>query len=159
MRDIAVFAARGRTGGGGSRGRRAKLICLWALVTLLIASGGMNAPGRAGADTGLEVPQATCPAGGQCFADVPSGNPFYEFANRLYEQDIITGYPCGGPGEPCDDQGRPYYRPGSDVTRQQMAKFVDQARHLPGIFINTATNGQPLYSRTTLNTGIGLFGA
>jgi hypothetical protein len=130
------------------------------LLAASFALGGWGTAGAQGADrsAGGQSPEATCPAGGQCFADVPEGNAFYEFANRLYQQDIISGYPCGGPGEPCDSENRPYYRPGGSVTRQQMTKFVDQARQLPGIFINTATHGQPIYSRTTLNNGIGVFG-
>jgi hypothetical protein len=68
-----------------------------------------------------------CP-GGQCFTDVPSNNPFYGFINALYMDNIISGYPCGGTGEPCDAQHRPYYRPGNNVTRGQMAKFVDNGR-------------------------------
>jgi S-layer homology domain len=106
-----------------------------------------------------EEPQATCPPGGQCFADVPSSNSFYEFVNRLYQQEIISGYPCGGIGEPCDPYNRPYYRPGDDVNRQQMAKFVDQARRQPGIFIETSTQPIPLYSSTTVaNNGSGISG-
>lgn len=89
------------------------------------------------------APQATCPAGGQCFTDVPPGSPFYEFANNLYMQDIVTGYACGGPGEPCDAQNRPYYRPGNAVTRAQMTKFVDLARKQPGIAVRTTSNATP----------------
>jgi hypothetical protein len=106
-----------------------------------------------------EQPQATCPPGGQCFADVPSSNPFYTFVNRLYQQDVISGYACGGPGEPCDAYSRPYYRPSVDVNRQQMAKFVDQARRLPGISITTASEEFPLFSRTNVaNNGTALYG-
>ncbi|HET9495564.1 MAG TPA: S-layer homology domain-containing protein, partial [Chloroflexia bacterium] len=150
-----------RSAGSPLRGRAGAAV-LTVLVATSLALGSLGGRSAAGADArdaaAGEDPQATCPAGGQCFADVPPGNTFYEFANRLYQQDIISGYPCGGPGEPCDDQNRPYYRPVSDVTRQQMTKFVDQARQLPGIFINTTTHGQPIYSRTTVNNGIGLFG-
>jgi hypothetical protein len=119
---------------------------------------------------GAEAPDATCPAGGQCFADVPPGNPFYEFVNRIYVQGLVTGYACGGLGEPCDAQNRPYYRPGATVSRQQMAKFLDQARSQPGIHIETGTASIPIFSRTTANsiysagvsgssdTGRGLYG-
>ncbi len=105
-----------------------------------------------------QAPEAMCPVGGQCFADVPPGSPFYEYANNLYMQDIISGYPCGGPGEPCDDQNRPYYRPGNSVTRAQMTKFVDLARTLPGISIDTSTHTQPLFSRSTAAGGAGVTG-
>jgi hypothetical protein len=69
---------------------------------------------------------------------VISTNAFYTFINRIYQQDIVSGYPCGGQGEPCDPQNRPYYRPDNLVNRQQMAKFIDNARHLPGIDIEGA---------------------
>ncbi|HET6312410.1 MAG TPA: S-layer homology domain-containing protein [Chloroflexia bacterium] len=105
------------------------------------------------------APQATCPAGGQCFSDVLPGSPFYDYANNLYMQDIISGYPCGGPGEPCDGQNRPYYRSGNSVTRAQMTKFVDLARKQPGIYIDTPSHIQPLYSRTTAAAGVGVTGA
>jgi hypothetical protein len=103
-------------------------------------------------------PQAACPPGGQCFADVPLTNPFYTYANTLYQEDIVGGYACGGPGEACDPYSRPYFRPNSNVTRQQMTKFIDEARTRAGIFINTSTSGLPLYSRTTVLDGIALYG-
>jgi hypothetical protein len=107
---------------------------------------------------GAEAPEATCPVGGRCFADVPSGNPFYEFINRIYQQDLVSGYPCGGAGEPCDAQNRPYYRPGAIVTRQQMAKFIDNARQLPGIDIDTSTEAYPIRSVTSATNGTGVYG-
>src|SRR5205085_3984369 len=88
-----------------------------------------SAPGR---------PDATCPPNGQCFADIGSGDTYYTFANRIYQQDIVSGYACGGPNEPCDSFNRPYYRPGVEVTRGQMSKFIDNARRLPGIDIEGA---------------------
>ncbi|HYP19593.1 MAG TPA: S-layer homology domain-containing protein [Chloroflexia bacterium] len=103
-------------------------------------------------------PQAACPPDGRCFADVMPSNPFYNYANTLYREDIVTGYACGGPGEPCDASSRPYFRPNSAVTRQQMTKFIDAARTQPGIFINTSTSALPLYSRTTVLDGIALYG-
>ena len=102
------------------------------------ASSGPSAPYTSNA------PDATCPAGGQCFTDVPSSNPFYAFINRIYQQDLVTGYPCGGTGEPCDAAHRPYYRPVNNVTRQQMAKFIDNARRLPQIDIETSTDASPV---------------
>ena len=83
-------------------------------------------------ESGPSAPEATCPPGGQCFADVLPDSPFYAYTNNLYMDDIVSGYACGGPGEPCDDQNRPYYRPGNNVTRAQMTKFVDLARNVPG---------------------------
>jgi hypothetical protein len=104
-----------------------------------------------------DQPDATCPSGGQCFTDVPTGNPFYAFVNRIYQQDLVTGYPCGGPGEPCDAQHRPYYRPVNNVTRQQMAKFIDNARHLPGIDIEVSGGTVPIIAHNNTGTAISAY--
>jgi glycosidase len=67
---------------------------------------------------------------GQSFADVPppaqpnDPSSFYTFVERLAQRGVMGGYPCGGPGEVCDDQDRPYFRPGNPVTRAQAAKIV-----------------------------------
>ncbi|MDQ3705578.1 MAG: S8 family serine peptidase [Chloroflexota bacterium] len=64
---------------------------------------------------------------GQTFADVPpSSDPssFYVFVERLAQRNVMGGYPCGGPGEPCTGGNRPYFRPGANVTRGQAAKIV-----------------------------------
>lgn len=103
-------------------------------------------------------PAATCPGTpAQCFADVLPSNPFYAFINRIYEQDLVTGYPCGGTGEPCDADNRPYYRPANSVTRGQMAKFIDNARHLPQIDIEAASSTALIVVSNT--TGIGVHGS
>jgi fibronectin-binding autotransporter adhesin len=62
--------------------------------------------------------------GDQQFSDVPPTNPFFAWVNRLAARSIISGYTCGGPGEPCDAQQRPYLRPNSNVTRGQTSKIV-----------------------------------
>ena len=44
---------------------------------------------------------------------------------------LISGYPCGGPGEPCDAPGnRPYFRPGNEITRGQLSKVIALAPRL-----------------------------
>jgi hypothetical protein len=58
------------------------------------------------------------------FADVPPSHPFYTSIQMVYWYELITGYACGSPGEPCDAQNRPYYRPAAHVTRGQAGKFV-----------------------------------
>ena len=75
----------------------AALVALALLVTALPSYAARLEP-PIQASQAPDVPEATCPAGGQCFADVPSGNSFYEFINRIYMQDLVTGYPCGGLG-------------------------------------------------------------
>src|SRR5207302_1408464 len=51
---------------------------------------------------------------------------------------IVSGYSCGGPGEQCDGQSRPYFRPYAEVTRGQLAK----------ILANAAGLGDPAASQT-----------
>src|SRR5262249_29323341 len=58
------------------------------------------------------------------FADVPPSSPFYRYVETAAERGIISGYACGGPGEPCDDQRRAYFRQGNPATRGQIAKIV-----------------------------------
>jgi hypothetical protein len=60
----------------------------------------------------------------QTFADVPPSHPFYRWVEQVAARGIISGYPCGGPGEPCDGQQRPYFRPFNSATRGQTAKIV-----------------------------------
>jgi hypothetical protein len=64
------------------------------------------------------------PASGQTFEDVPPGSTFYEWVQRLASREIISGYWCGGQGEPCGTEERPYFRPNNHVTRGQAAKIV-----------------------------------
>jgi hypothetical protein len=58
------------------------------------------------------------------FADVPVGSTFYAYVETAAARGVISGYPCGGPDEPCDRQQRPYLRPGGKVTRGQFTKMV-----------------------------------
>jgi hypothetical protein len=68
---------------------------------------------------------------GQTFTDVPPSNTFYLFVERLYATGAISGYLCGGPGEPCDPQNRPYFRWQNNATRAQTAK-IDANTFFPG---------------------------
>jgi hypothetical protein len=64
------------------------------------------------------------PPGDQIFADVPPDHTFYMWIQRLAHRGIISGYPCGGPGEPCDSSHRSYFRPGNNSTRGQVSKIT-----------------------------------
>lgn len=61
---------------------------------------------------------------GLYYTDVPEANPFYVWIMRLTNLGVMSGYPCGGEGEPCDDANRPYFRPFANVTRGQASKIV-----------------------------------
>ncbi|MBF6614478.1 MAG: S-layer homology domain-containing protein [Chloroflexi bacterium] len=67
------------------------------------------------------------PPTGQSFTDVPPSSPFYPYVQRLTARGIMAGYSCGGPGEPCDAQSRPYFRADNTATRAQAAKIVYNA--------------------------------
>ncbi|HKP54238.1 MAG TPA: S-layer homology domain-containing protein [Chloroflexia bacterium] len=71
---------------------------------------------------GFNIPMIS-PVNGR-FTDVPNSSAFYTFVETAAERGLITGYPCGSPGEPCDSQNRPYFRPNANVTRAQIAKIV-----------------------------------
>jgi hypothetical protein len=58
------------------------------------------------------------------FADVLASNTFFQYIETTAHKGIAGGYPCGGPGEPCDSENRPYFRPGNDGTRGQLSKML-----------------------------------
>jgi hypothetical protein len=62
------------------------------------------------------------------FADVAPGSTFYQAIETGYNHGIIGGYACGGVGEPCDAQQRPYFPPGAAVSRGQLSKILALAR-------------------------------
>ncbi len=98
-----------------------------------VTRGQISKMAAAGADLGAPIP-----SGQQSFADVPPGHPFWVWIERLAAAGAISGYACSGPGEACDQQRRPYFRPGADVTRGQLAKIIANATELGGTFF-----GQP----------------
>ena len=65
------------------------------------------------------------PPSGQTFEDVPPGSTFYTYTERLSSRSVMSGYPCGSPGEPCvHPTDRPYFRPFNNATRGQTSKIV-----------------------------------
>lgn len=68
------------------------------------------------------------PVSGQRFQDIAPGSTFYEFIERLAARNIIGGYPCGGPNEPCGPGNKPYFRPNDPTTRGQISKIVSSAK-------------------------------
>jgi hypothetical protein len=58
------------------------------------------------------------------FNDVPTMHVFYESIETAYSRGIISGYSCGGPGEPCPGL---YFRPGNTITRGQASKITYRA--------------------------------
>lgn len=80
--------------------------------------------------TGTAMAATSTPMPGVCtlrFADVATTNTFYSHIRCLACRNIIGGYPCGGPGEPCNATNDPYFRPNSDITRGQISKMVSES--------------------------------
>ncbi len=62
------------------------------------------------------------------FQDVSVGSTFFQYIGRLASRGYISGYDCGGSGEPCVPPANlPYFRPNSNATRGQISKIVSNA--------------------------------
>ena len=61
---------------------------------------------------------------GQRYEDVEPDSTFYVWIEQLSALGVMGGYPCGGPGEPCGPDNKPYFRPNNNVTRGQASKIV-----------------------------------
>jgi hypothetical protein len=65
------------------------------------------------------------PPGTQIFEDVQPGSTFYDFVQRLANRNVMSGYACGGAGEPCvAPTNRPYFRANNNASRGQVSKIV-----------------------------------
>jgi hypothetical protein len=66
------------------------------------------------------------PTGEYTFADVTDEHPYHLYVERWLANrpGAISGYPCGGDKEPCDDRSRPYFRPNALLTRGQLSKVA-----------------------------------
>jgi hypothetical protein len=77
------------------------------------------------------------PSDRQTFTDVPINSTFWAFAERAVAHQLISGYTCGGAGEPCDAQSRPYLRVNSNITRGQGTKMITNAAQYNDAFSPT----------------------
>lgn len=71
------------------------------------------------------------PPGIPTFLDVPATYMNYPYIEAAAQRGILVGYPCGGPGEPCDAFNRPYFRPYAPATRGQIAKIIYKSLTTP----------------------------
>jgi hypothetical protein len=74
--------------------------------------------------SGTPTPSPTPVSCALQFTDVPNPSTYYVYVQCLACRGIISGYACGGTGEPCDPAHDPYFRPNANVTRGQIAKIV-----------------------------------
>ena len=66
------------------------------------------------------------------FQDVAPGSTFYQYVETAAAQNLVSGYNCGGTGEPCVPPGnKPYFRPNNPISRAQIAKIVALAAGWP----------------------------
>jgi hypothetical protein len=70
--------------------------------------------------------------GTQAFQDVTPSSTFYDYVQRLANRGYISGYACGGAGEPCGPGNLPYFRPNHNATRAQFSKIAANAAGLVG---------------------------
>jgi hypothetical protein len=70
--------------------------------------------------------------GDQLFEDVRPDSSFYLYVQRMAYRGYIGGYACGSPDTPCGPQNLPYFLPGKEATREQIAKMVSNAYGLTG---------------------------
>jgi hypothetical protein len=130
-------------------------LALSMALALTITGSGLGSVSASTPQQGGRVSdRSDSPAGGiQYFEDIPPTNPFFVFANTLYLEGLISGYPCGGPAEPCGSGNRPYYRPGGNLTRGQMAKIISTSQ-------NFSTNDilVPIKIITNKAGGVGIWG-
>jgi hypothetical protein len=121
-------------------------------LALLVASSGIwgTSVSRAASNTTTQPgsgqqsnPQS--PNSPQHYQDVPPSSPFYDFVQNIADAGIVAGYQCGTPpAGVCVPPGNlPYYLPGNNVSRGQMAKFEDNGRNLPGINMDGGTMLSP----------------
>jgi hypothetical protein len=85
----------------------------------------------------------TVPTGQQTFEDVAPSSAFWTYIERLTSRGIMSGYNCGGPGEPCGQGSRSYFRPGANATRGQLAKIVANAAGFTDTHSNQMFNDVP----------------
>jgi hypothetical protein len=71
--------------------------------------------------------QDPLPTTQQTFADVPPGHPFWIYVERVAARNVLNGYPCGGPFEPCGSGPHAYFRPFNVTTRGQASKILANA--------------------------------
>ena len=104
------------------------------VVTPLVeqSTGTPTTPTATATTAATHAATATTTVCGLQFADLPPGSTFQPFALCLACKGILSGYDCGGQGEPCNEQNSPYFRPGKLVTRGQVAKIVANALGLAG---------------------------
>ncbi|HMA33838.1 MAG TPA: S-layer homology domain-containing protein [Chloroflexia bacterium] len=77
---------------------------------------------------GMAWPITTPAAGGHTYADVLPGSTYFVFVETAQAHGAITGYPCGGPNQPCDSLHRPYFNVNVYIIRGDIVKYIALAK-------------------------------
>jgi len=100
--------------------------------------------------------------GPQIYEDIDPSHTFYAWINRLSMRGHMGGYPCGGEGEPCDGDNKPYFRPFANATRGQLAKIVANAAGVAGtptgLYYTDVLEDNPFYTWIMRLTNLGVMG-
>ncbi len=118
--------------------------------------GGSNRP--SGRNNGLAGSHPAAPSYTQHFQDVPVGSFYYTTTDTLFNDGVVSGFPCNQPpAGPCvPPNNLPYYVPNYQVLRGQMAIYVENTRVRPGIAITTTNpNNNDDYLPVHVHTAIG----
>ena len=76
------------------------------------------------------APPPPPPPSGQDFQDVPVGHPLFEVAAWAKANHVASGYPCGGPNEPCVAPGNlPYLRYNEPITARRLLQILFNQAH------------------------------
>ncbi len=96
------------------------------------------------------------------FSDVPAVGVFAPAIESLRCRGILSGYTCGGAGEPCDVYSRPYFRPSSGISRGQLLKLVAGTAGWVGdpttVTFADVPPGSPFYTVVEAGAAHGLVG-
>jgi hypothetical protein len=110
------------------------VILIMSVLAVLAFAGSVSAGSPTGGKSDVNGPAHRSPTPTSTpivcnirMADVPEGSTFYNSVHCLACRGIVGGYPCGGDGEPCNENNDPYFRPNQPVTRGQVAKMVSQS--------------------------------
>lgn len=112
-----------RPNGNATRAQIVKIIAMSSPLSSIPSDAVTDAPQGDGPQSPSAPPEPAPPF----FADVPPGSPFYATVQKLGRFNVIEGYACGGPGEPCIESSTRYFRPNNPANRGQVAKMVASA--------------------------------
>jgi hypothetical protein len=128
-----------------------------------VAAVSANDVWAVGVDRGQTLIERYNPCATSCpvhFADLPNPSTYYQYIECLACREIVSGYACGGSGEPCNPGHDPYFRPNANITRGQLAKIIalsaQIANPVSGQAFQDVPVGSTFYTYTGQLTALGV---